>query len=170
MILANDFEKILIAFNKCKVDYIIVGGYAVVFHGYGRTTGDLDLWVKPSYENKAKIIDALKKLGMPSQIVNTFSAIKDFTLPFAVKIGEVPLQIDIFNAITYVSYAEAEKNAIAFQFSNKLESRFIHLYDLITNKMLTGRLKDKADVDELQRINKYSKDKNIVSFLKKLFD
>ena len=75
----------------------------------------------------------------------------------------------IFNAITGVNYSEAEKNSIPFKFSTKLESRFIHLHDLITNKMLTGRSKDKADVDELHKINIYSKDKNILSTLKKLF-
>jgi hypothetical protein len=169
MIFAENFEKILIAFNKCKVEYMIAGGYAVVFHGYGRTTGDLDIWVKPTNENKEKIVMALKQLSMPDEIINAINLIEDFTVPFAVKIGEAPLQIDIFNAITQVKFADAEKNAVPYRFSDKLESRFIHLYDLIRNKMLTGRMKDKADVDELQRINKHSKDVNLLAFLKKLF-
>ena len=75
----------------------------------------------------------------------------------------------MFNAITGVTYADAEKKSIPFKFSEKLESRFIHLHDLITNKMLTGRTKDKADVEELQNINIHSKDKSIVDTIKKLF-
>ena len=45
MILAGNFEEILLVFNQNKVEFIIAGGYAVIFHGYGRTTGDLDIWV-----------------------------------------------------------------------------------------------------------------------------
>ena len=169
MILANNFEEVLIAFNKQKVEYMIAGGYAVIFHGYGRTTGDLDIWVKPSPENQKKIIAAFKKLEFPDELIDYIKNIEDFSKPFAVKIGEEPIQVDVFNAITGVSYADAEKKSIPFKFSEKLESRFIHLHDLITNKMLTGRLKDKADVEELQNINMHSKDKSIVATIKKLF-
>ena len=166
--LANNFEEILITFNKNKVDYMIAGGYAVIFHGYGRTTGDLDIWVKPSKENKVKLITAFKELKYPSELLNHFRDI-DFSKPFAVKLGKEPIQVDIFNAITGIKYEDAEKKCIAFKYSENLQVHFIHLYDLITNKMLTGRLKDAADVEELQKINMYNKDKSIVSFLKNLF-
>lgn len=169
MILANNFEEILSAFNKQKVEYMIAGGYAVIFHGYGRTTGDLDIWVKPSIENRKKIIKAFQKLEFPFELIDYITGIKDFSQPFAVKIGKEPLQVDVFNAITGVSYADAEKNAVTFRFSEKLECKFIHLHDLITNKMLTGRTKDKADVEELHKINIHSKDKSILSAIKKLF-
>lgn len=169
MMLANNFEEVLIAFNKEKVEYMIAGGYAVIFHGYGRTTGDLDLWVKPTSENQKKLIKVFERLKFPNELIEYIATIKDFTKPFAVKIGREPIQIDIFNAITGVSYSEAEKNAIPFNFSAKFESRFIHLHDLITNKMLTGRLKDAADVDELHKINIHSKDKSIMATIKKLF-
>ncbi|MDZ7772400.1 MAG: hypothetical protein U5K31_06645 [Balneolaceae bacterium] len=56
MTLANNFEQILQAFNANEVDYLITGGYAVIFHGYGRTTGDLDIWINPSKENKPRLI------------------------------------------------------------------------------------------------------------------
>ena len=166
--LANNFEEILIVFNKHKVEYMIAGGYAVIFHGYGRTTGDLDIWIKPSEENKVKIIAAFFELKYPSDLLKHIQNI-DFTRPFAFKIGKEPIQVDIFNAITGVSYEDAEKKSIPFNYSEDLQVHFIHLYDLITNKMLTGRLKDAADVEELQKINMYNKDKSIVSFLKNLF-
>jgi hypothetical protein len=59
MKLANNFSEILNEFNAWGVEYIIVGGYAVIFHGYGRTTGDLDIWVKPMKENKPKLLAAI---------------------------------------------------------------------------------------------------------------
>ena len=164
MKLANNFEKILLAFNTHKVDFIVAGGYAVIFHGYGRTTGDLDIWVNPSADNKEKIIAAFKKLKLPSEL-NEYIQNIDFTKPFAVKLGNEPIQVDVFNAITGVKYDEAEKNSIPYKYSEKLEVRFIHLHDLMVNKMLTGRLKDKADVEELQKINIHSKNKNVISVL-----
>ncbi|MEX2592038.1 MAG: hypothetical protein WD426_04635 [Anditalea sp.] len=170
MTIANNFEEILLAFNEQKVEYMIAGGYAVIFYGYGRTTGDLDIWVKPTFENRAKIMRALEKLGFPSELTNYLGIIKDFSQPFAIKLGEEPSQVDIFNAITGVSYSDAEKNAVRFRFSEKLECKFIHLHYLITNKMLTGRLKDKADVEELHKINIHSKDKSILAAIKKLSD
>jgi hypothetical protein len=132
MTIANNFKEILLAFNKQKVEYMIAGGYAVIFHGYGRTTGDLDIWVKSTSENREKIIRTLEQLGFPLELTN-YLANKDFSQPFAIKIGEVPAQVDIFNEITGVSYIDAEKNAVPFKFSKRLECKFIHLHDLIKN-------------------------------------
>jgi hypothetical protein len=155
--LANNFEEVLLAFNAFDVNYMIVGGYAVIFHGYPRTTGDLDLWVKPANENKKKIINAFKELKFSRELEN-YIIQTDFTEPFAVKLGEEPIQIDIFNAITGVKYDNARENAIRYRFSDKLESYFMNLDDLVINKTLTGRLQDKADVDQLQRIDRYRTD------------
>jgi|AntRauTorckE6833_2_1112554.scaffolds.fasta_scaffold03774_2 predicted nucleotidyltransferase len=152
--LANNFAEFLKTFNTCDVDYLIVGGYAVIFYGYGRTTGDLDVWIKPVQENKAPLVSAFKKLELNARLI-AYTKDRDFAKPFAMKLGDEPLQVDVFNAITGVEYSEAEKNSAKYSFSDELEVRFIHFDDLITNKMLTGRLKDKADVDELQRIKKY---------------
>ncbi len=57
-ILNEDFVDLLITFNRNKVDYILVGGYAVIYHGYNRTTGDLDLWVNPTSRNYRKMLQA----------------------------------------------------------------------------------------------------------------
>ncbi len=158
MILANNFEEVLKEFNSCDVDYLIVGGYAVIFHGYGRTTGDIDIWINPASDNKGKIIKAFEKLKWSSELIDYIRK-SDFSNPFAVKIGDEPLQVDIFNAITGVNYNEAKKKSIIYKFSGGLVVRFIHLDDLVTNKMLTGRLQDKADVEELQKIIKYRSQK-----------
>jgi predicted nucleotidyltransferase len=154
MILANNFEEVLKVFNSCDVDYLIAGGYAVIFHGYGRTTGDIDIWISPQPENKERIVRAFEKLVWRPELIDYIRNI-DFSKPFAVKVGDEPLQVDIFNAITGINYIEAKNRSIIYKFAGGLEVRFIHLDDLVTNKMLTGRLKDKADVEELQRIRRY---------------
>lgn len=154
--LSDNFEKVLLAFNKHEVEYMIAGGYAVIFYGYGRTTGDMDLWIRPSPENKNKIIDAFNEMQFPKELTEYLVGI-DFTKPFAVKIGNDPMQVDIFNAITGVRYDKANKKSKSYKFSSELEVRFIPLEDLIVNKMLTGRLQDKADVEQLQKINRNKK-------------
>lgn len=156
MKLANNFEEVLLAFNSCNVDYIIAGGYAVIFHGYRRTTGDIDIWIKPDPANKNRIIKAFEKMNQSPKLKKHLEGL-DFRKPFAVKLGEEPIQVDIFNAITGIRYEDAVKKAIPYNFSDKLKVRFIHLNDLIVNKLLTGRQKDKADVEELQKINRYMK-------------
>jgi predicted nucleotidyltransferase len=154
MKLANNFEDVLKALNLHHVDFIIVGGYAVIFHGYGRTTGDLDIWVNPIEGNKRKLINAFTDLDYDKRLLDYLHS-TDFSKPFAIKLGDEPIQLDIFNAITGVSYEIAAPNSISFKFSEELEARFINLPELIINKMLSGRLKDQADVEELQRISKY---------------
>ena len=154
MILANNFEDVLKEFNSQSVTYLIVGGYAVIFHGYVRTTGDIDIWVKPDSNNKLRLISAIEKLKLSAELVEYLEEL-DFTSPFSVKLGDEPVQMDIFNAITGLHFEDAFVNSIPYQFQDGLEVRFIQFEDLIKNKMLTGRLKDKADVEELQKISKY---------------
>ena len=153
---ANNFEEILFEFNKSQVEFMLAGGYAVNYHGYNRSTSDLDIWVKPTEENKMKIKSALVKSNFLQSGIDELEKL-DFTKPFVFQIGSKPADIDIFNFITGVSYAEAEKNMIPFKYSASLTVNYISLKDLILNKMLTGRPKDKLDVEELQKIEKLRK-------------
>ena len=60
----EDFSDFISCFNRHKVDYVLVGGMAVVLNGYNRTTGDMDVWVKKSGENYDKILAAFQDFGM----------------------------------------------------------------------------------------------------------
>ena len=156
MNLASNFEEILCIFSKYKIEFMLAGGYAVNFHGYNLSTGDLDIWVRPVEENKNKIMGALKELDFAPAGISQVEGI-DFTKPFAFKIGLEPIDIDIFNYITGVKYDDADKNKIPYVYSNKLTVQYISIRDLIVNKMLTGRPQDKIDVDQLQKIEKIKK-------------
>jgi hypothetical protein len=153
MNLDKDFEEILAAFYEHKVSYMVVGGYAVNFHGYERNTNDLDIWVKPTTENLVYIIEALKGIGFEE---SSIAHIKKFdpTKPFLFHIGTKPEDIEVFNFVTGVEYGEAEPQKILFNYSSELPIYFISIQDLIVNKMLTNRTKDKLDVEMLQRIQK----------------
>jgi hypothetical protein len=154
----NNFEEILDSFIKNNVDFMLVGGFAVNFHGYNRSTSDLDIWINPIEDNKSKIISSLIQLGFDGNAKNQINQL-DFEKPFAFSLGSEPLEIDIFNHITGVKYLDAFQNRIPFQFSDNISVHFISLKDLIVNKMLTGRLQDKADVENLQKIELLKKRK-----------
>lgn len=141
---------VLKMFLDKKVDFILIGGYAVNFYGYNRATGDLDLWIQPDNNNKLLLITALKELGFDEEglsIINTW----DFTQPQVFHIWENPFKTDFLTRITGVKYEEAKKNAIFADIDN-LTIPFIHLNDLIKSKTYTNRLKDKVDVEYLEKI------------------
>ncbi|GDX51091.1 hypothetical protein LBMAG27_01380 [Bacteroidota bacterium] len=153
---ADQFEEIIVALTQYNVEFMVAGGYAVNFHGFNRTTGDIDLWVKPIESNKQKVFDAIRSLNFSADSISQI-LILNFEKPFAFKLGNEPVDIDIFNFITGVKYADAEKNMIRFAYSETLTVNYIHLTDLVVNKMLTGRPKDKLDVIELQNIMRFKK-------------
>ena len=157
---AENFEEIVSAFQKCNVDFILCGGFAVNLHGYNRNTSDLDLWINPIIENKEKVFNALLLLKFSKEQASNIDDI-DFTKPFAFKIGYDPIDIDVFNYITGVKYADAGREKVEFIYSDTLKVYYISLKDLILNKMLAGRPKDKLDVEELQRIIILKKENNI---------
>jgi len=149
----QEFEEALSAFEAYQVNYMLVGGYAVNFHGYERTTGDLDIWVKPSIENMDRILSALKFMDFDNESINHIKGF-DVKQPFLFHIGDDPYDIEVFNFVTGVKYEDAEPHKIPFQYSEKLSVYFISIHDLIVNKMIAGRPKDKLDVEMLQRIQK----------------
>ncbi len=149
----NEFEEVLAAFYEYKVSYMLVGGYAVNFHGYERNTSDLDIWVKSTHENLDKIAAALNKLGFDKSSIDHIRKF-DLTKPFLFHIGNEPHDIEVFNFVTGVKYEEAEPHKILFNYSSEMPIYFISINDLILNKMLSNRTKDKLDVEMLQRIQK----------------
>jgi len=156
MIFEHTFNALLAAFNAEKVEFMIVGGYAVNFHGYERNTSDLDIWVKPTAENIQRVGDALLRIGYAAEDVSQVKKL-NHEKPFLFHVGHKPEDVEVFNFITGVSYAEAEVNKILFSDEVGLPVYFIGVKDLIVNKMMTGRLQDKADVEQLQKISQFKK-------------
>ncbi len=153
---AADFDEILSAFAKHDVDFMVVGGYAVNFYGYDRTTSDLDIWINPAEENKAKITEALVELNYLS-IGETPVYTLDFSVPSCFRLGDGQNHVDIFTHMVAVKYADAQVEKIAFQTEGNRIIYFISLKNLIANKKQAGRLKDLADVDELLKIHRFDK-------------
>ena len=145
------FVEIIDALLKHQVDFLLIGGYAVNYHGYGRPTGDIDFWIKPDNQNKLLLLDAFTKLRRNSDDIKEISKL-DFTKPQTFFMGEVPLRIDFLTVVNQVNFDEAWKKRKEWPLENFLIP--VVDYDhLILSKISTGRTKDKLDLEELQKVN-----------------
>ena len=143
--LNSDFRDILFAFCEEKVEFMLVGAYAVAAHGLPRATGDIDLWVKCSERNAECIWGALSKFGAPLGSITK----QDFITPNnVVQIGVTPRRIDILTGITGVAYEEADLQTITIELEGMVIP-VIGLAHLLQNKSAVGRPQDKADVARL---------------------
>ena len=151
-IFSNTHQKLIKELTKAKVEFILIGGYAVIYYGYKRTTGDMDLWLKPTNENKMKLLPVLKKLKFNISDINHIETL-DFTKHLTFHFWEEPERVDCLTMISGVKYDKADKEKVLAEFEG-LTIPVIHYKHLIISKITSERLKDKADVEELQKINK----------------
>ena len=140
-----------------EVEFIVVGGYAVIFHGYHRTTGDLDIWLKPDNHNKMKFILALEKLGFEKESIIQVEQM-DFTQPILLNIGVEPDKVEFMTFVSGLTFKEANEKKIITH-SEKQDIPFLSLDDLIISKMNAGRLQDMADIEKLQKVIQLKKNK-----------
>lgn len=148
----QELIKLLISNN---VEFIIIGGYSVIFHGYKRTTGDVDIWLNPTNENKKKLLQVLESELIDDEDIYTVSNL-DFEQHLVFSIWEEPEKVDFITRINNVDFYEANNNKITAEVDG-INIPFIHLNDLIISKFNTGRIKDKADIDQLQKIHSNKK-------------
>jgi hypothetical protein len=145
-LLNKDFRDILSAFCEEKVEFMLVGAYAVAAHGVPRATGDIDLWIRNSSENAERVWRALKKFGAPLSDLTK----DDLTSPGTViQLGVTPRRIDILTQITGVGFAEAEPERLIVSIEG-IEVPVIGRTHLIQNKRAVGRPQDEADVARLE--------------------
>lgn len=146
-ILNDDFKEFLKSLNEENVEYILVGGYAVIFHGYSRTTGDLDIWVNQTFENYRKLEKAFSSFGMP-----VFDMTKDNFLNNpnidVFTFGRPPVCIDIMNKIKGLQFNDCYRKADIIKVQN-ISVRLINLSDLLKAKKASNRPKDQDDRDHL---------------------
>jgi len=148
MTLDKDFEDFIFLVNKFAVDYMVVGGYALAFHGKPRHTGDLDIWINLSEDNALKMTSVLNEFGMASLGMKK----DDFLQKGGItQIGYPPLRIDILNEIDGIGFDEAYPNKLIIDVDG-LPVNYIGLDDLIKNKQTSGRSRDLSDIKELYKL------------------
>jgi len=141
----QDFKKLLELFNVHKVEYVIVGGYALAFHGVPRYTGDIDILVRPDDENARKVLAALDEFGFGSVGLEK----SDFTdLGKVVQFGVPPIRIDIISSLTGVSWEEAFSGRGKGKYGDT-PVYYLGRNQFISNKRAIARKKDLADLEAL---------------------
>ncbi|MCH7975009.1 MAG: hypothetical protein IIC18_00445 [Bacteroidetes bacterium] len=143
--LPPDFSEFLKSLAEYRVEYLLIGGYAVGYHGYARFTGDIDVWVRPTEENAERIIGALREFGFDVPSLRTSL----FTKPGRItRMGIPPNQIEVFSSVPGVAFDECWPDRVEDEWDG-VPVTVIGLDCLKTNKRASGRLKDLADLDEL---------------------
>lgn len=143
--LPKDFKDFLRLLHTHEVNYLLVGGYAVGYHGYPRATADLDIWVARTEENARKLVAVLEEFGFR----DAASAARAFTQEGqVVRMGVPPLRIEIITSASGVDFNACHVQRIRDELDGVRVS-ILSLPDLIKNKKAAGRPKDLADLDEL---------------------
>ena len=145
MEIQKDFKELLELFNAHKVEYIVVGGYALAFHGAPRFTGDIDLLVRPVAENARRVLASLRDFGFGSLNLSE----SDFTrIENVIQLGVSPVRIDILTSLSGVDWEKSQANKVAGDYGGT-PVYFLGKKEFILNKKSLGRKKDLADIEAI---------------------
>jgi predicted nucleotidyltransferase len=143
--LPNDFKEFLQLLNDHRVDYLLVGGYAVGYHGYPRATVDLDIWVAVTPRNARHLVMVFKEFGFDVKELKEDLFLKENKI---VRIGEPPLRIEVMTSVSGVDFDACYEQRIVDTIDG-IQVNFINLENLKVNKMSAGRHKDLNDLENL---------------------
>ena len=143
--LPRDFREFLSLLSSHKAKYLLVGGYAVGFHGYPRATADMEIWVSRTEENAQKLVSVLEEFGFKDVALAAQALTQEGQV---IRMGVPPLRIELFTSISGAEfnacYAERTESEI-----DGVRVSILSLTDLKRNKKAAGRPKDLADLEEL---------------------
>lgn len=145
----EDFQDLLRALLQTGARFLVVGAHAMAVHGVPRATGDLDVWISPDPANAERVWQALVQFGAP--VGGLELSRKDLETPgMVMQIGLPPRRIDILTEVSGLSFKEAWQHRTTHHVGTH-EIPFLSRQDLVRNKRASGRPKDLADLDTLER-------------------
>lgn len=145
----SDFKDLLQAFSEFEVEYLVIGGYAVIRYTQPRYTKDLDLWIGPSTENSERVMRAFKVFG-----IGLFGGVekKDFASPgLMFSVGVPPVRIDFLTSVPPLEFRACWTRRETLANDHGISTHYLSKSDLIAAKQNAGRPQDLADLDELRR-------------------
>jgi predicted nucleotidyltransferase len=145
ILLPLDFKDFLKLLNDKEVEYLLIGGYAVAYHGYPRATNDIDVWIAINPSNAERIVSALREFGFDSQDLSTHLFLTENRI---IRMGMPPMRIEIATTISGVNFEECYKERITGEINGVLVP-IISLKHLKRNKLASGRFKDLNDLENL---------------------
>jgi predicted nucleotidyltransferase len=146
--LPPDFKELLEELARDAVEFLLIGGYAVAFHGRPRATKDIDIFLKGSRENLERAARALARFGAPQHVVGSIQSMQDSEVVF---MGQPPLRVDFLRSIDGVEPDELFAQAVDANVDGT-RIKIISLGHLIENKRAAGRPQDLIDAEFLERV------------------
>ena len=143
--LPPDFKEFLRLLNFHDVDYLVIGGFAVGFHGYPRSTSDIDIWISKAPANVVCVVAAIREFGFDTPNLTPELFLQQRKI---VRMGNPPVRIEVMNDIDGVTFDQCRANRIASDFDG-IPAFIIGLEDLKLNKRASGRPKDLDDLEQL---------------------
>jgi predicted nucleotidyltransferase len=143
--LTQDFKEFVISLNDNKVRYLVVGGYAVAYHGYPRYTKDIDIWIDLDPDNASRIVKALDQFGFASIGLTAEDFLETETI---IQLGYPPNRIDLITSLSGVDFEDCYTNRESVEMDGVVVD-FIDLESLRRNKKSSGRAQDLADLENL---------------------
>lgn len=147
--LSPDFRELLDEFERAEVEYLVVGGYAVGFHGHPRYTAGFDVWVRKTQENAERIASALRAFGAPQSATEAIALARGET---AIGFGTPPLQVHLLNFLTGCDWETAASRTLMVSVGGG-PARILSLIDLVRTKRAVDRPQDRADLHRLAKIH-----------------
>ena len=144
----QDYLDVLAALVECGVDFVVVGAHALAVHGIPRSTGDIDILVRPRIDNARRVVAALEIFGAPVEAHGVKD--EDFsTQGYVYQIGLPPRRIDILTEVSGLRFEEVWRTRVQVRVG-EVDVFFIGREAMIKNKRASGRAKDLADVQALE--------------------
>jgi hypothetical protein len=143
--LPPDFKEFLKLLNEHDVEYLLIGGYAVGYHGYPRATNDIDFWIAINPENAARMVAVLQDFGFGTPDLSPKLFLKEKSI---VRMGVEPIKIEVTTGIDGVDFDECYTNRIVDELDG-VRANLINLHHLKINKKASGRNKDLNDLENL---------------------
>ena len=143
--LPADFRDFLKLLNSHRVEYLLVGGYAVCYHGYYRNTGDMDFWIAVHPENAARMVQLIREFGFKTPEISESLFLKKGQI---IRMGIEPVRIEVLTEISGCEFADCYARRVPATIDG-IPASVISLPDLIKNKLKSGRLKDMDDAQKL---------------------
>ena len=145
--LNKDYSDMLYALNDAKVEYLVIGAFALAAHGNTRATIDIDIWVRPTEENAHRVWKALEAFGAPRSKISVEDFLKSDTV---FQIGVAPRRIDLLTSISGVEFEVAWAQRKITRLDDQIEVAVLGREQLLINKLASGRPKDLLDAAWLQ--------------------
>jgi predicted nucleotidyltransferase len=143
--LPPDFREFLRLLNVHKVEYLLIGGYAVGYYGYPRVTQDMDIWIAIHPKNAKRVVAALREFGFDMPELSPDLFLQDQRI---VRMGVPPLRIEVATAISGVQFKECYRKRVT-DVIDGIKVNFISLKHLKINKKASGRHRDLDDLEHL---------------------